>query len=81
MSQQCPTKYDNLSLTKGRNSHRHVPHPHQVEDDKHMSHSTTIRILTIGVVTCEFYDDYEDIWDNFNIVVSVVIGGEHEDNS
>ena len=70
-------------MTKVRNFHRHVPHPHQVEDDKHMSHSTTIRILTIGVVTCEFYDDYEDIWDNFvsKIVVSVVIGGELKDNS
>ena len=34
-----------------------------------------------NVVKCEFYDDYEDIWDNFNIVVSVVIGDELEDNS
>ena len=26
-------------------SHRHVPHPHEVKDDKHMSHSATIGVL------------------------------------
>ena len=26
-------------------SHCHVPHPHEVKDDKHMSHSATIGVL------------------------------------
>ena len=30
------------------NSHRHVPHPHQVKDDKHMTHSAAIGVLEHG---------------------------------